>query len=222
MKAAFCADKIDQSYGRRQILSGCTIRANRGECVGVAGRNGSGKSTLLTILAGARRPTGGTLFYDGRDLLAKGVPISRLIGYVPQTNPLIEELSARDNLRLLGGRAVDPADPVYEKLQLRELLNTRVSKLSGGMKRRLAIACALAEHPPVLIMDEPTSSLDLYHKAIIYDYLAAFRSEGGIVVMATHDIEEMEFCDRLYLISGGSAKECLPEQAVRIIKGGIT
>ena len=143
---------------------------------------------------------------------------TKIVGYVPQTNPLIGELRASDNLRLLGGSA-DPEDPVIVSLGLSKLLKRKTSKLSGGMRRRLAIACALTEHPPVLIMDEPTSAMDLYHKAVIYDYLAAFRSDGGIVIVSTHEVEEMEFYDRLYLLSGGCTEESTPADAARIIKG---
>ena len=143
------------------------------------------------------------------------------MAYVPQTNPLIEELSARENLQLLSGRDVSPKEEVCERLQLKELYRMKVSDMSGGMKRRVAIACALTEHPPILVMDEPTSALDLYQKEIIMKYLSAYRSQGGIVVMATHDIDEMEFCDRLYLIQDGTAQECRPKYAVKCIKGEL-
>ncbi len=219
MEAAFCAEKIEQRYGRRTVLKGCTVVAAHGECVGVAGRNGSGKSTLLGVLAGVRKPTSGTLRYEGRDLLKTGGRISDVVAYVPQTNPLIEELTAKENLQLLSGRHVREEEAVCERLQLGEFFRTKVRELSGGMKRRLAIACALADPKPVLIMDEPTSALDLHQKEIIYDYLTFYQEQGGIVVMATHEIEEMHFCDRLYLISGGTAEECLPESAVTRIKG---
>ena len=219
MESVFSAEDIAQVYGRRQILTACTILADRGECVGIAGRNGSGKSTLLQVLAGVRRPHRGTVRYEGRVLSERGSGISRIAGYVPQTNPLIEELSAADNLRLLSGRIIRKEDPVLSRLRIGEFFGTKVSRLSGGMKRRLAVASALVNHPPVLVMDEPTSALDLYHKSIIYEELASFTKEGGIVIMATHDIEEMNLCSRLYLITGGSAKECLPEEAIQSIKG---
>ena len=219
MGAAFRAENIEQHYGRRRILTSCTLEAAEGECIGVAGRNGSGKSTLLQILAGVRRPAGGSLTFRGKNLLASGSGIGSLVAYVPQTNPLIEELSARENLQLLAGRKVSHQEEICQKLQLEELFPMKVSRMSGGMKRRVAIACALTEHPPVLVMDEPTSALDLYQREIIMNYLATYRQEGGIIVMATHDIEEMAFCDRLYLIRGGTSEECLPEYAVKCIKG---
>lgn len=218
MREVFRAGGIEQHYGKHRILRGCSVYAAPGECVGIAGRNGSGKSTLLSVLAGVSKPEKGTLTYGETDLLKHPGLITKIVGYVPQTNPLIGELRASDNLRLLGGSA-DPEDPVIVSLGLSKLLKRKTSKLSGGMRRRLAIACALTEHPPVLIMDEPTSAMDLYHKAVIYDYLAAFRSDGGIVIVSTHEVEEMEFCDRLYLLSDGCTEESTPADAARIIKG---
>ena len=165
-----------------------------------------------------KKPAGGTVSCFGRDLLKDRKGFGELVGYVPQTNPLIEELSAGDNLKLMSGRKISADDPVIRRLQLDKLLGTTVSELSGGMKRRLTIACALTDKPPVLIMDEPTSALDLYHKSAIYEYLMSFRDEGGIVIMATHDIEEMQLCDRLYLIHSGTAAITDPDSAVSTIK----
>ena len=219
MAAAFCAEHIAQRYGRREILTDCTIEADRGECIGIAGRNGSGKSTFLQIIAGGRRPAGGVIRYEGKEMHTDPGRISRIAAYVPQHNPLIEELTAEQNLQLMSGRKVSSEDPVCRKLRIDEFFRMKVSSLSGGMKRRLAIACALTEHQTILVMDEPTSALDLYHKAIIYDYLKDYTKSGGIVVMATHDIEEMTLCDRLYLITGGISEVCLPEEAIQKIKG---
>ena len=219
MAAAFCAEHIAQRYGRREILTDCTIEADRGECIGIAGRNGSGKSTFLQIIAGGRRPAGGVIRYEGKEMHTDPGRISRIAAYVPQHNPLIEELTAEQNLQLMSGRKVSSEDPVCRKLKIDEFFRMKVASLSGGMKRRLAIACALTEHQTILVMDEPTSALDLYHKAIIYDYLKDYTKSGGIVVMATHDIEEMTLCDRLYLITGGISEVCLPEEAIQKIKG---
>ena len=217
---AFAAEHISHRYGRRAILSDCSVYAEKGECVGIAGRNGCGKSTFLSILAGTRKPSEGTITCFGKNLLSDRKAFSKLIGYVPQTNPLIGELSAIDNLRLLTGSNYREDDPVLQKLAVSDMLRLKVSALSGGMQRRLVIACALAGNPPVLVMDEPTSALDLYHKEKIYGNLEKYRLSGGIIIMATHDAEEMAFCSRLYLIHHGSAAETTPASAVDIIKKG--
>ena len=216
--ADFAAENISQNYGKKSVLKGCSIFANRGDCVGIAGRNGSGKSTLLSVLAGAARPVSGRITCFGIDLLSYRKAFGEMIGYVPQTNPLIGELSVLDNLRLLTGMNFRDGDEVLRKLSVDEMLHLRVSKLSGGMQRRAAIACALIPNPPVLVMDEPTSALDLYHKSIIYGNLDEYRKNGGIIIMATHDTWEMSFCSKLYLISQGSASESTPESAAQSIK----
>ena len=105
-------------------------------------------------------------------------------------------------------------------LQIDEIIGTRVSRMSGGMKRRLAIACALTGNAPVLIMDEPTSALDLYHRDIIYRYLDSFRQRDGIIILSTHDVEEMRFADRLWLLHGGKAAETDPDEAASLIRSG--
>lgn len=215
MEAAFSARHISQSYGRRQILDDVSVEASAGECVGIAGRNGCGKSTLLAILAGVRRPVSGELTCCGQQLLPKreGKTFGALIGYVPQTNPLLPDLSARDNLRLWAGGPVPEDNPAINALELHEFLGRKTGKLSGGMARRLAIACALVNDPPVLILDEPASALDLYHRDAIFGYLGEYCQKGGIILLTTHDPEEMRFCSRLYLLENGHTAPCTAAEA---------
>lgn len=218
MDNTFEGRHLTRRYGKNRVLTDVTLTAVKGTCVGIAGRNGIGKSTLFRILAGVDRPDSGRLTLFGRDLLKDRSAFGELIGYVPQTNPLLEELTVRDNLRLWSGHPVTGDEETVRALELQDILKTRVSRLSGGMKRRLAIACALANEPPVLIMDEPTAALDLYHRGIIYDYLDAFRARGGMIILSTHDIEEMQFSDRLYLIRDGAAEEATVEAAAAAIR----
>ena len=211
---------ITKSYGRKSVLSGVTFDVRSGECVGIAGTNGIGKSTLLKILAGADKPSGGSLNLLGHDLLKERRCFAELIAYVPQDNPLLEELTARDNLRLWSGKTMTGFEEEIRLLHIDEIIGTRVSRMSGGMKRRLAIACALTGNAPVLIMDEPTSALDLYHRDIIYRYLDSFRQRDGMLILSTHDVEEMRFADRLWLLHGGKAAETDPDEAASLIRSG--
>ena len=105
-------------------------------------------------------------------------------------------------------------------LKLDEIIDLRVSAMSGGMKRRLAIACALTGGSPVLIMDEPTAALDLYHKGIIFDYLRSYLDNGGMVIFSTHDMEEMRFADHLCILHDGRISETSVEDAVDRIRSG--
>ena len=129
-----------------------------------------------------------------------------LIGYVPQGTPLMEELTARDNLSLWYDKKTMKAElqnGVLSMLGISEFLNTTVSKMSGGMKKRLSIGCAVAGRPPILLLDEPGAALDILCKKAIADYIAGYKRAGGAVILVTHDPMELELCDRWFIISDG-------------------
>lgn len=197
---------IKKSYGKKNVLKDISFTAKSGECIGILGGNGSGKSTLMEIMAGIIKPDGGSFTVSGTELLKNGKKRSELVGYVPQSTPLIEELSALDNLRLwydgekmrasLGGG-------VLSMLGINEFLKVTVSKMSGGMKKRLSIGCSVAHNPRILLLDEPGAALDLVCKESIADYLLSFKAGGGTVILATHDIQEISLCDRLFILKSG-------------------
>ncbi len=195
------ARDISWCYGKKTVLENVSLAAEEGECVGIAGLNGSGKSTLLGILSGILKPQGGSLSCFGHDMFSERKLFSKLIGYVPQENPLLSDLSVSDNLRLWSGTKPDADTELIASLELGPLLNRRAGKLSGGEKRRVVIACALLGGQKILIMDEPTSALDIKQREIIHRYIGGFTARKGVVIMTTHDIMEMEMCDRLYYLS---------------------
>lgn len=197
---------ITKRFGRHRVLEGISLSASSGECIGILGGNGCGKSTFLSILAGIQRPDGGAFLYEGKDLFHYARQRAQLVGYVPQGTPLIEELSARDNLRLWYTKQDLQAqleNGVLKELGVGEFLRTPVNKLSGGMKKRLSIACAISGRPPVLILDEPTAALDLVCKQFIADYIRRYKESGGIILIATHDTAEMALCDKLFIMKNG-------------------
>lgn len=198
---------IRKSYARKTVLQEITFSVDRGSCVGILGGNGSGKSTLLSILAGVRRADGGSFFYQGTDLLRHPGQIPAVLGYVPQGDPLMEELNAWDNLRMWYDRRTlrrELSEGVLALLGIRDFLKVPVHRMSGGMKKRLSIGCAAAAHPGILVLDEPSAALDLVCKENIYRYLAAYKEAGGIVVLATHDAQELELCNDCYILKDGS------------------
>mgnify|MGYP001144897516 CR=1 FL=1 len=204
------AECIQKSYrrGKHPVLQDISFTAESGQCIGILGANGCGKSTLLSILAGVQLPDSGTLYWNGSPL----GDLSRdqgIIGYVPQENPLIEELSAYDNLRLWycdSTLDLDTAlrDGVLAMLGIPDFLKTRVSQMSGGMKKRLSIGCALAKDPDVLLLDEPGAALDLICKERIEVYLKHYKSKGNIILLTTHEEREIMLCDRVFILKGGT------------------
>lgn len=197
---------IAKSYSKKRILKNVNFCAQSGQCIGILGGNGSGKSTLLSILAGIQKCDKGSFLFDDKNLFDYPRQRAELIGYVPQGTPLIEELTARDNLLLWYNKKdmeKELSDGVLAMLGINEFIKTPVSKMSGGMKKRLSIGCAIAKRPPVILLDEPMAALDLACKKSISEYLQRHKQDGGILVLVTHDAFELELCDKCYIIKDG-------------------
>ncbi|MBQ6852285.1 MAG: ABC transporter ATP-binding protein [Oscillospiraceae bacterium] len=197
---------LAKNFKSKQVLRDICLKAESGTCIGILGANGSGKSTFLSILAGIQSCDAGSFLCGGTDLLENTKKRAELVGYVPQGTPLIEELSARDNLRLwYDKKAMEQEldDGVLELLGIGDFLNVTVSKMSGGMKKRLSIGCAMAKKPPILLLDEPTAALDLSCKQSIAAYLRHYKQSGGLLLLTTHDVLELELCDAWYIIRDG-------------------
>lgn len=198
-------NNICKSYGKKVVLDGLNLSANSGECVGILGKNGSGKSTFFSVVTGLQKGEGSFLC-DGEDLLTNTAKRNKKVGFVPQSPPLLNELSAKDNLLLCYSKKdlnKELDNGCLKMLGINEFLRLPVSKLSGGMKKRLAIGCAMSNNPDILFLDEPSSALDLICKENIYNYLNNFKNNGGIVILATHDIYEISVCDRVYVLKNG-------------------
>lgn len=198
---------ISKRYKNKQVLRNLSFSADNGCCIGILGSNGAGKSTLLSVLAGILRPESGSFVYNKVDLIKDQALRSSIVGYVPQGTPLIPELTAKDNLLLWYDRTEmrkELESGLLKLLGIHEFLNVPVKKMSGGMKKRLSIGCAVSGRPPVLLLDEPTAALDLVCKRDIAKYLASYKKAGGIIVMTTHDISELSICDKCYIIKNGT------------------
>lgn len=200
---------IQKKYQKQSILTDCSFFAKPGECIGIVGANGCGKTTLLSILAGAQRADSGVVKYYGEDAFHSKNIFQKFIGYVPQENPLIPELSVVDNLRLwyYGNSNLDAIDYCLQEFSLQEHKKKQVAKLSGGLKRRLSIACAMVNMPPILILDEPCVAVDLVCKAQIHQYLESYKKKNGIILMTTHDESEIRLCSRIYFMDQGVLSE---------------
>lgn len=203
---------IYKSYGKKSVLKGASFSAEKGDCIAIAGINGCGKSTLLSILSGTLKSDRGEFLVKGTDLLKEPGKRKGLLGYVPQENPLIGELSVRDNLRLW--YCDSPLDMeeelksgVLKMLGVDAFVDMTVNRLSGGMKKRVSIGCAVAYDPPVLILDEPSAALDLACKENIRVYLSEHLKREGIILITTHDEAELSLCTKLLVMKNGTLQE---------------
>jgi len=176
------------SYGKREILKDLDFSVQPGECVVLAGPNGSGKSTALSILAGILRPDSGEVHTGGT------------VGFVPQGAALFEDMSVGDNLRFFAGLArCDIQKPL--PFHVDQLWKKKVSKLSGGMKKRVSIVCALLGSPQVLLFDEPCSALDVEYRDELISLIHDLKDRGCAVVYVGHDpMEFASFYDKLIFL----------------------
>ncbi len=198
---------VNKSYGKKTVLKDLNLTASSGECVGIIGRNGTGKSTLLSTLAGVIMPDNGTFMIDDKNAFTDENIRHSEVAYVPQGTPLIEELSALDNLKMWyeeDALKKSLKDGFLNLLGINDFLDVSVNKMSGGMKKRLSIGCAINNNPSILLLDEPTAALDIICREAVYEYFKAFREKGGILIIATHVIHEISKCTKTYILKDGS------------------
>ena len=200
-----------KSYGAKAAVSGVSIEAKAGEIVGLLGPNGAGKSTTVAMICGLARPDRGDVAIDGAPMGEDASPVKRRVGLVPQDISLFEDLSAQRNLELFGalygqkGEGLKArAAAALELVGLADRAREKPATFSGGMKRRLNIACALVHDPDILVLDEPTVGVDPQSRNAIFDNLETLRGRGKALVYTTHYMEEAErLCDRVMIMDHG-------------------
>jgi ABC-2 type transport system ATP-binding protein len=198
-------------YGDTVAVDALSLEVRPGETFGLLGPNGCGKSTTLAAVAGALAPAAGVIRVAGVEERADPLAYRRLVGLVPQELALYEELTAADNLlffgRLYGLRGRDllrRAGESLEFVRLADRARHRVRTLSGGMQRRLNLACALLHEPPLLLLDEPTVGIDPGSREAIFASLRRLRDRGTALLFTTHHLEEAEhLCDRVGILDSG-------------------
>ena len=203
---------LRKAFGELVAVDDISFDVAEGECFGLLGPNGAGKSTAITMLVGATSPDGGEAILDGDAIHLRAFGAKRKIGYVPQEIGLYEMLDCRANLRFFGalygltGAVLNTAtDRVLATVGLQDRDREPVANFSGGMKRRLNIACALMHQPKLLVLDEPTVGVDPQSRNAIFDCLDALRAEGMALIYTTHYMEEVErLCQRVAIMDNGS------------------
>lgn len=216
--------QIQKKYKKKAVLTDINLDVQEGSCVGILGGNGSGKSTLLSILARVQKADNGSFLWGGADLFKNEKIREEILGYVPQGNPLMEELTAWDNLRLWYEKdelKKELDGGVLDMLGIPDFLKVPVRKMSGGMKKRLSIGCSVANHPKLLLLDEPSAALDLICKERIGNYLKDFKAQGGSIILATHDVQEIELCDVWYILKNGMLEPYLYDGNVHHLVGKL-
>ncbi len=202
---------LSKSFDTFQALSGVTFSVDEGETFGFLGPNGAGKTTTIRILTGISSPTGGSAKIFGHDIVKETIAARKLMGIVPETSNIYDDLTAWRNLmfsaELYGIPKSTRERRGKELLDLFGLLGRKDDKARGfskGMKRRLTISMGLINDPRLLFLDEPTSGLDVQSNIIIRDVITDLSAKGVTVFLTTHNIEEANLtCDRVAIINKG-------------------
>ena len=197
-----------KSYGKVTALQGIDLAVPQGMIYGVVGPNGAGKTTLIKTLVGVARPTSGTARVLELDPLNDKWALRKQIGYMPQDAALYETLSARDNITFLGkAQSVKNLDQkVDEVIAFTELASRArdpIHTFSGGMKKRVSLACALIHQPKVLFLDEPTAAVDPQLRARSWALFRKLAKNGTTLFISTHLMDEALLCDRVTILNQG-------------------
>jgi iron complex transport system ATP-binding protein len=232
-------DGLRFGYGAEAVLDGVGLEVGRGDLVGLVGPNGSGKTTLLRVISGVLASSSGRVSVDGEDLVGlKASARARLVSVVPQNPQLPERFTVRElvlmarnsHLKLLeweGRGDVEAATRAMEETSTLELADRALGTVSGGERQRAVVAMALVQDAPVMLLDEPTSNLDLAHQTGIMDLVVRLMEERGTAVLvAMHDLTlAAQYCDRLIMLSGGrsyaegSPSEVLTAEHIEAVYG---
>jgi len=201
-------DRVSFSYNSLKALDQLSLQVPRGISFGLLGPNGAGKTTLIRLLVGLLRPKAGSIRILGQ---APSRKIAHLIGYMPQLHSLYAELSVIQNVDFFAqiyrlSNRTERAQRVEEVIRLVDMWarrNDAVLKLSGGMKQRVSLACAIVHNPPLLFLDEPTVGLDPELRVTFWEYFTALTKQGATLVISSHTMDDAAHCDYLAFMRDG-------------------
>ena len=201
-------ENISKSFGKVKALDGISFEVERGELFGLIGPDGAGKTTLFRLLTTLLNPDEGRAEVDGYDIVKDYHAIRERVGYMPGRFSLYQDLTVEENLNffaaLFGVKMKDSYDlvaPIYR--QIEPFKNRRAGKLSGGMKQKLALSCALIHRPSVLFLDEPTTGVDAVSRSEFWDMLSDLKHKGITILVSTPYMDEASRCDRVALCNEG-------------------
>ncbi len=204
-------ESLRREFGRFVAVKDVSFQVRRGEIFGFLGANGAGKSTTIRMLCGLLRPTGGRASVAGHDVDKAARDVKASIGYMSQKFSLYLDLDARDNLEFFGGiyglrgKALRTSiERVLEQTDLTEHQTSHASELPGGIRQRLALACAVLHRPAIVFLDEPTAGVDPLSRRKFWRLIRELAEGGTTVFVTTHYMDEAEYCARIGLMVDGS------------------
>ena len=205
---AVTADHLSKAYGKVQALDGLTFAVEPGELYGIIGPDGAGKTTLFRILATLMLADKGSATVAGLDVVRDYPAIRRRIGYMPGRFSLYQDLTVEENLQFFAtvfGTTIRENYPLIADIyrQIEPFKHRLAGKLSGGMKQKLALSCALIHKPEVLFLDEPTTGVDPVSRKEFWGMLLRLKAQGITILVSTPYMDEANLCDRIALIQGG-------------------
>lgn len=200
---------LHKTYGKVTALNDLSFTVNDGEIFGVIGPDGSGKTTLFRILASLLLPDSGSAEMNGLNVIKDYKKIRNIIGYMPGRFSLYQDLSVEENLKFFATVFSTTIEENYHLIkdiyqQIEPFKKRRAGALSGGMKQKLALSCALIHKPEVLILDEPTTGVDPVSRKEFWDMLKRLKSEGITILVSTAYMDEAGLCDRIALMREGN------------------
>jgi ABC-2 type transport system ATP-binding protein len=217
---------LTKDYGPNRAVERLTFDARKGEILGFLGPNGAGKTTTIRILSGYMPPTSGSVHVGGYDIIDQSLEARRVIGYLPETVPLYDDMTSLDYLTFMGElhgikEAEDRAEDMLERVSLLDRADSYIGALSKGMRQRLGIAQALMHDPQVLLLDEPTIGLDPSQTVELRNLIKELGKEHTIL-LSTHILSEaQQVCNRVLIINKGHIiAEDSPEQLQQRLMGG--
>jgi ABC-2 type transport system ATP-binding protein len=202
---------LSKHFGDVKAVKDISFSVNQGEFFGLLGPNGAGKTTTIRMIIGVLKPDAGSIQIEGVDLSKNYFEAKSRIGAIPEVGNIYPDLSARENIDLVGRFYGLPktvrqerAEKLLADLGLKERGDDFARKFSKGMRQRISIACALVNEPPILILDEPTEGLDVMSRRLIIDKVKEMNQKGSTVILTTHNIEEAnKLCQRVCIINKG-------------------
>ncbi|WP_319589477.1 ABC transporter ATP-binding protein [uncultured Draconibacterium sp.] len=201
-------NNISKSYKETTALNGINLHVNKGELFGLIGPDGAGKTTLIRILMTLLLPDSGEAKLDGLNVVDNYKKIRKMVGYMPGRFSLYQDLSVEENLNFFATVFGTTVQENYDLIrdiyyQIEPFKTRRAGKLSGGMKQKLALSCALIHKPKILVLDEPTTGVDAVSRKEFWEMLKNLQKKGITILVSTPYMDEADLCDRVALIQNG-------------------